>query len=239
MINSKIFKLNAVILLVSFLGSFQMGLAQTTQVETPITAANSSDITKAADTKINHVTYGLPPKLTSAEIEALDKKNRAKGIIERIRYRDIKSIKWPADSLENSNDGKEKFNNITEKKNALDKKCRLFAAQYSNEAKKNLGIRKGILNLDSICDISVSSLKNIKDIDDEAFNEFGAAIVERFDRILYVYYNSNAFKMNKFYDKSFFGLVGIPAHFGSIFIQSLAFLSLILNFFLLYKFFRS
>lgn len=151
MMNSKIFKLNAVILLASFLGSFQMGLAQTTQVETPIVAANSSDIKKAADTKINHVTYGLPPKPISAEIEALDKKSRVKSIIERIRYRDIKSIKWPADSLE----------------------------------------------------------------------------------------NSNAFKMDKSYDKSIFGLVGLPIHFASIVIQSLALLLLILNFFLLYKFFRS
>lgn len=181
------------------------------------------------------------PTLTPV-VKNIEEEVRARALLRNFNLRDMRHIRWPSELEENYNEKPGSFKSLDEKIMAVDKYCRRYAAHYSNEIEKSFSIRKGVLDFEAICESYQTSLKDLKDIkgiEAEVFNQFRPVLVSTFDYMFYSYYNSVIYKTNRVYDKSIFGRLGIPFQNSHIIFQVSILLLFTLNFFLLYKVFRS
>ncbi len=218
MIKAKLINTRAIIALILFLSAHQNALAK-------INATNKEKIFNP-----------------SSELNELQKEIRARGIFSNFNYRDIKYINWPSDH-EEFREGeipvKDKFTDVADRSVALGRYCRIYALQYSNELQKSSGIKTGSIAFESICDLVQTSLKNVKDVNDEVFRFFPQVIAYKFDQALFNYYNQKqGAKNTKFPSYSLFDITGISYMYYDLIYQILISISLCLNFFLLWKCFR-
>lgn len=235
-------KTSLILLLIFFLNICQTALAQVDSVstDTPKAAVVSADVSKPIITSADISkpaglsAAALTPAEQSSFAQLMERKKRSRTneLFNKFNYRSIKYIKWPQEKLKEpfyQNESKDP----EKEKIMYDKYCRLFAAQYAGEAEKSLTVAKGGLSLNSICDIVQNALKDVSD--GLAFDAASEWMLYEFDRDLFKYYHSPLYKLNKIYNKSFFGVIGVPYYYSDFVLQVLILLSLGLNFFLLYK----
>lgn len=240
-------KNSLLLFIIIFINTCQIALAQTVSVSSDMSKAIvSADVSKSADasadvsavaSKPGNTPITIPLTTVALKLDPTKEyerkiRNRSNEIFNRVDYRAIKYIKWPQDKLK-KNPFENPAETMEEKKSIADEYCRMFASQYAGEAEKSLGLPKGTLILNHVCDVMQIALRNVNDVEDIALA--GAWILKEFDRELFRQYHFGNYKS---YKKTFFGIVGIPFNYSDLVMQILILLSLGLNFFALYKVLR-
>lgn len=238
MAKSKYFELMSAFLVI-FLHQFASGQTgpltpPTHQIALP---ATSQDVSPAAALKPNATGQELLKKTKLAKDSVL-------SILYRVNYREIDRIKWPAGAgLTGLTGFNEKYQNLDDVKNISAKikgivhNCKVYAAQYESEVLANYGIKKGTIpDFDMTCEFLGVSLKEIKDVNHDVFGLIGDFLHNRFDNGLYRYLKSADYERTKIYQRTIFGMLGLPVKYSASALQYLVLLSLALNGFIIFKF---
>lgn len=184
---------------------------------------------------------------------------------QKINYRKITAIKWPSAFLGVS-DLREKYKEVWDSrdvemfKKIFNEYCLSYAALYGAQVEKEWSLEAGLLSLDRVCEELKVQADTATAADSYLFAYPNALIMKKFDQAVYEFYSSPAFKINAQMGKlatqaqaavaaepvvtaepnedSLFSMLGIPGAFIPLVTDLLLLLSLMLNFFLLYKVFK-
>lgn len=177
----------------------------------------------------------------AADLRQSELAQRGLQFLSRTNLREIDRIKWP-DNPDLEGPSKVKYQDIDEvislpeKKKITLQNCKKLSAQYESEVLANYGIRKGTIpEFESICERLAIALKRVKRPDHSSFIVVGQFVLNRLDTALFAYLESSEYERAKVYQKSVFGMLGLPAKYATTALQILVLLSLGLNGFLLYK----
>lgn len=206
----------------------------------PAVAANPAVLAKPAVVEIEEESES---DIVGRKVSLQDKK--ALTFLGRTNLREVDRIKWPENpDLEGPTSVKyqdiDGIKSLSEKVKVTLQNCKKQSAQYEKEVQASYGIKKGtIFEFEFVCERLGIALKRIKNPNHPGFNVTGIFVMNRLDTALFRYLETADYERTKVYQKSLFGMLGLPVKYMGPVLQILSLLSLVLNGFLLYKVFFS